>query len=155
MHFHCPHQMGMMLTLQAGDDAADVTWLEVGEHNAAYRNLYASHKQIADIVFQTHGPHIAQPSPERLSRFSALLDSASSPLGFNHLAVAGKCEAAAQALCGHASWAVAAATGGPLLFVDGGVGASDLLDINSICAAEMRGDQSRTTTARPPNRSQP
>ena len=67
MHFHCPHQMGIMLTLQAGDDAADVTWLEVGEHNAAYRSLYASHKQIADIVFQTHGPHIAQPSPERLS----------------------------------------------------------------------------------------
>ena len=30
--------------LHAGDDAAEVQWLEVGEHVKEYRNLYANHK---------------------------------------------------------------------------------------------------------------
>ena len=55
MHFHCSHRLGEMLPLHAGDDAAAVRWLEAGDHNPIYRNLYASHKQIVDRIVATHG----------------------------------------------------------------------------------------------------
>ena len=55
MHFHCPSEVAGRLKLHAGDDATAVTWLEVGDHNPSYRALYASHKQIVDLVDATHG----------------------------------------------------------------------------------------------------
>ena len=56
MHFHCPSEVAGRLKLHAGDDATAVTWLEVGDHNESYQRLYASHKQIVDLVYSTHGP---------------------------------------------------------------------------------------------------
>jgi len=50
MHFHCSPALAKMLRLNAGDDAADVQWLEVGDHVAQYQKLYASHKLFVDIV---------------------------------------------------------------------------------------------------------
>jgi len=50
MHFHCEQEMGEMLYLEAGDDAARVKWLEVNEKSDEYLKLYASHKQMIDIV---------------------------------------------------------------------------------------------------------
>ena len=44
MHFHCPPALGKLLLLHAGDDAAEVQWLDIDEANEHYRNLYASHK---------------------------------------------------------------------------------------------------------------
>eukprot|EP00310_Coccolithus_braarudii_P004340 CAMPEP_0183379478 /NCGR_PEP_ID=MMETSP0164_2-20130417/125445_1 /TAXON_ID=221442 /ORGANISM="Coccolithus pelagicus ssp braarudi, Strain PLY182g" /LENGTH=315 /DNA_ID=CAMNT_0025557061 /DNA_START=261 /DNA_END=1208 /DNA_ORIENTATION=- len=60
MHFHCDAELASLLELHAGDDAADVQWLEVGEHVAQYRNLYANHKEFVDKVVLTHGT--ARPS---------------------------------------------------------------------------------------------
>jgi len=37
MRFHCPDELGRMLMLNAGDDACEVQWLEVGEHCEQYR----------------------------------------------------------------------------------------------------------------------
>jgi len=48
MHFHCPPQLGKLLLLHAGDDAAEVQWLDIDEANEHYRNLYASHKGMVD-----------------------------------------------------------------------------------------------------------
>jgi len=48
MHFHCPEMLGAMLKLHAGDDAADVQWLEIDDSNSEYQNLYASHKAMVD-----------------------------------------------------------------------------------------------------------
>jgi len=55
MHFHCDAELAKLLELHAGDDAADVQWLEVGEHVEQYRNLYANHKEFVDKVVLTHG----------------------------------------------------------------------------------------------------
>ena len=50
IHFHCDAEMGALLPLHAGDDAADVTWLDVDNANKRYVGLYASHKQWVDQV---------------------------------------------------------------------------------------------------------
>lgn len=50
MHFHCDNEMGELLNLHAGDDAADVCWMDVDESNKMYANLYASHKDFIDLV---------------------------------------------------------------------------------------------------------
>jgi len=55
MHFHCNAELGAVLRLNAGDDAAEVQWLEVGDHVDQYRKLYASHKAMVDKVLLTHG----------------------------------------------------------------------------------------------------
>ena len=52
-HFHCDAEMGALLPLHAGDDAAEVTWLDVDDANELYFNLYASHKQWVDKVAAT------------------------------------------------------------------------------------------------------
>jgi len=52
-HFHCDPELGALLPLHAGDDAADVTWLDVDEADERYENLYASHKQWVDQVAAT------------------------------------------------------------------------------------------------------
>ena len=49
-HFHCDAEMGALLPLHAGDDAADVTWLDVDDADERYVGLYASHKQWVDQV---------------------------------------------------------------------------------------------------------
>ena len=50
MHFHCTAELGQLLKLRAGDDAAEVQWLEIGDHVDEYRKLYASHKQMVDAA---------------------------------------------------------------------------------------------------------
>jgi|TARA_B100000524_G_scaffold130515_1_gene64579 ADP-ribose pyrophosphatase len=55
MHFHCKDELGKLLMLHAGDDAAEVRWLEVGDHEPDYCKLYASHKFLVDKVMLTHG----------------------------------------------------------------------------------------------------
>ena len=50
-HFHCSKELGALLPLRAGDDAGEVTWLDVDEVNEPrYRHLYASHKDWVDDV---------------------------------------------------------------------------------------------------------
>ena len=49
-HFHCDDKMGALLPMNAGDDAADVTWLDVDNAEPRYVKLYASHKQWVDKV---------------------------------------------------------------------------------------------------------
>ena len=50
MHFHCSSELGQLINLRAGDDAAEVQWLEIGDHVEEYRRLYASHKQMVDAA---------------------------------------------------------------------------------------------------------
>lgn len=52
-HFHCDAEMGALLPLHAGDDAANVIWLDVDNADERYNNLYASHKQWVDQVAAT------------------------------------------------------------------------------------------------------
>jgi ADP-ribose pyrophosphatase len=52
-HFHCDAEMGALLPLHAGDDAAEVTWLDVDEADERYAGLYASHKEWVDKVAAT------------------------------------------------------------------------------------------------------
>lgn len=47
-HFHCNKKLAEKLNLHAGDDAAEVKWLDMDEENKDYKNLYASHKEFAD-----------------------------------------------------------------------------------------------------------
>ena len=46
MHFHCDSEMGRLLPLEAGDDAAKVKWVTVD----ASLNLYASHREWVGLV---------------------------------------------------------------------------------------------------------
>eukprot|EP00565_Helicotheca_tamesis_P007479 CAMPEP_0185727720 /NCGR_PEP_ID=MMETSP1171-20130828/3337_1 /TAXON_ID=374046 /ORGANISM="Helicotheca tamensis, Strain CCMP826" /LENGTH=288 /DNA_ID=CAMNT_0028396349 /DNA_START=182 /DNA_END=1048 /DNA_ORIENTATION=+ len=46
MHFHCSEELGRMLPLHAGDDAAAVAWIDVSDEDERFRNLYASHKDM-------------------------------------------------------------------------------------------------------------
>ena len=43
-HFHCTAELGKLLPLHAGDDAAAVMWLDIDPSNAKFANLYASHR---------------------------------------------------------------------------------------------------------------
>jgi len=63
MHFHCDAELASLLELHAGDDAAEVQWLEVGEHVKEYRNLYANHKEFVDKVAITHASSRPPPPP--------------------------------------------------------------------------------------------
>ena len=49
-HFHCNAELGAMLPLHAGDDAAAVRWLDVDPTQPDYNNLYASHKLWVDKI---------------------------------------------------------------------------------------------------------
>ena len=49
-HFHCGAELGAMLPLRAGDDAGNVTWLDVDDCEVRYAELYASHKSWVDRV---------------------------------------------------------------------------------------------------------
>lgn len=50
-HFHCSEELGSKLPLRAGDDANDVTWLDVSVDEPRYVNLYASHRHWVDQVY--------------------------------------------------------------------------------------------------------
>ncbi len=50
IHFHCSAEQAVHLRLKSGDDACDVAWEEVGEHNPVYCKLYANHKEFIDKV---------------------------------------------------------------------------------------------------------
>jgi len=52
LHFHCDEELGRMLPLNAGDDAADVMWLDVDDSDERYSKLYASHRLWVDRVAQ-------------------------------------------------------------------------------------------------------
>ena len=79
MHFHCRREharappptglpplsgapgrrrdeLGEMLKLCAGDDAAAVRWLEIGDHADDYQKLYASHKDMVDEIARAPPP---------------------------------------------------------------------------------------------------
>ena len=43
-HFHCTADLAVQLPLRAGDDAHNVTWLDVDDAEPRYAALYASHK---------------------------------------------------------------------------------------------------------------
>ena len=49
-HFHCSAELGVQLQLSAGDDARDVTWLDVDMEEERYRKLYGSHRALVDKV---------------------------------------------------------------------------------------------------------
>jgi len=49
-HFHCSPELAKALTLKAGDDAAQVKWLNVGDDVDHYKNLFASHKAMVDLA---------------------------------------------------------------------------------------------------------
>lgn len=50
VHFGCPYELGQRLKLHAGDDAAQVKWLDIDDNNLEYKNLYASHKNFVDAA---------------------------------------------------------------------------------------------------------
>mmetsp|Transcript_69234 Transcript_69234/g.137294 ORF Transcript_69234/g.137294 Transcript_69234/m.137294 type:complete len:89 (-) Transcript_69234:234-500(-) len=50
VHFHCNEELGRMLPLASGDDAAQVMWLDVNPDNPTYAALYASHRQYVDMA---------------------------------------------------------------------------------------------------------
>jgi len=52
VHFPCSKELGDMLSLHAGDDAAEVKWLDIDDSVADYKNLYASHKAFVDACFK-------------------------------------------------------------------------------------------------------
>jgi len=49
-HFHCDTELGAMLPLASGDDAAAVMWLDVDADEPRYANLYASHRVWVDHI---------------------------------------------------------------------------------------------------------
>ena len=60
-HFHCTAELGKLLPLHAGDDAAAVMWLDIDPSNAKFANLYASHRDFVLAAveqmteFEPHG----------------------------------------------------------------------------------------------------
>merc|ERR1712224_765285 len=49
-HFHCSAELGELLPLEAGDDAKNVTWLDVDESDLRYKNLYADQRKWLCLV---------------------------------------------------------------------------------------------------------
>ena len=49
-HFHCEPELGAMLPLHAGDDAAEVMWLDIDVDDPKYAHLYASHREWVDEI---------------------------------------------------------------------------------------------------------
>ncbi|KAL3927309.1 MAG: hypothetical protein SGPRY_002879, partial [Prymnesium sp.] len=58
-HFHCSEELGELLNLKAGDDAAKVIWLETDpQREPRYASLYASHRKMVDRVAETMHQHV-------------------------------------------------------------------------------------------------
>ena len=49
-HFHCTDELGALLPMHAGDDAAKVRWMTIDPKNPDYVELYASHREWVFIV---------------------------------------------------------------------------------------------------------
>ena len=56
-HFHCDKKVASLLTLEAGDDAQSVKWVNIAPDSDDYNNLYASHKDWVDLVERWMRPH--------------------------------------------------------------------------------------------------
>lgn len=146
MHFHCPEALGSMLKLQAGDDAAGVKWLEIGDHNPEYLALYASHKTFVDMLLDkptqdapapatTRLSYAFAPPEMRMSTTSVRLTAVTSPAGSEGTV----CMALSVALpLRHLQWSTSALLALPLGSDDTDLSVQDLLDIFSICPAELR-----------------
>ena len=50
VHYHCPRNLVKEIKFEAGDDAQDVCWLDMTSLDDRYKNLYASHKYMTDII---------------------------------------------------------------------------------------------------------
>ena len=58
-HFHCRAELVHQLRLAAGDDAGNVTWLDVDpDGEPRYANLYADHRSWVDRVAHAKAPHM-------------------------------------------------------------------------------------------------
>ena len=49
-HFHCSEELGQLLPLESGDDAAAVMWLDIDGMNPKYATLYASHREFVELA---------------------------------------------------------------------------------------------------------
>ena len=49
-HFHCSAELGAQLQLSTGDDAGDVTWLDIDMEEDRYSDLYGAHRLLVDWV---------------------------------------------------------------------------------------------------------
>jgi hypothetical protein len=49
-HFHCSGELGAQLPLSAGDDAADLIWLDVDMEDERYKHFYGDHRWLVDRV---------------------------------------------------------------------------------------------------------
>ena len=63
-HFHCTPELGKLLPLEAGDDAASVKWLDVDDSNATFANLYASHKDFVKKAVEAMEGRDEEEEPE-------------------------------------------------------------------------------------------
>jgi hypothetical protein len=71
-HFHCSNELGKLLPLHAGDDAAAVMWLDIDPTEPKFNHLYASHKDFINRAVEQFGaPPIAHPQPPLISYHSA------------------------------------------------------------------------------------
>jgi len=62
-HFHCSAELGQHMPLGAGDDAADVAWLDADASEVRFANLYASHREWVEQVALQMRPQLPAPSP--------------------------------------------------------------------------------------------
>lgn len=58
MHFHCSSELGRMIPLTAGDDAAQVQWLTIEDFDSL--QLYASHAWLVKLALDTVATRISK-----------------------------------------------------------------------------------------------
>ena len=78
-HFHCAAELGEKLRLGAGDDARDVTWLDVDMEKERYRKLYGGHRALVDKA--ASGMQDAWTTSAWLSGFGVVAEVARTLLG--------------------------------------------------------------------------
>jgi len=64
-HFHCSNELGKLLPLHAGDDAAAVMWLDIDPTEPKFNHLYASHKDFINRAVEQFESEIADDVVER------------------------------------------------------------------------------------------
>ena len=50
LNFHCSDELGAQLELSAGDDAGNITWIDVDMEEERYCKLYGAHRALVDRV---------------------------------------------------------------------------------------------------------